>query len=63
MDGTFVSPPRNDGKNHRERWWDCTICGMTWPESTMTRQKGKRYCPNCYDPPPPTHYPIRHEKR
>jgi hypothetical protein len=37
------------GKARFERWFDCAICGFSYPESELRMQRGKRVCPEDYD--------------
>jgi hypothetical protein len=32
-----------------ERWFDCSICGIPWPESMLKKQRGKLVCPEDID--------------
>lgn len=33
------------------RWCDCAICGLPWPEKSMQKQYGTLRCPECMDEP------------
>lgn len=63
MAATYQHPPKNDGRTYQEKWLKCVLCDDYWPQSQIVKKRGRVYCPNCYDRPLPTHYPIRHEKR
>lgn len=62
MESPYNKPPKNNG-TFREKWLECVCCGRVYPQSLTIKQKGKIYCQSCYDPPQPTHFPIRHENR
>lgn len=32
-----------------QRWFDCAICGVPWPESMLTKQRGNLVCPEDVD--------------
>lgn len=32
-----------------ERWFDCAICGVPWPESMLKMQRGSLVCPDDID--------------
>jgi hypothetical protein len=34
-----------------ERWFDCAVCGVPWPESMLTTLYGRLVCPDDYDAP------------
>jgi ribosomal protein L34E len=33
------------------KWKDCDICGLSWPEKEIQKQYGTLRCPECMDQP------------